>query len=157
MDRSNSGREHEDLPAARGPGLDPVPAERTHGPAATVPGPGDWSESVWSPPGFDALGEGPQLFADPFAEAELRREMRLSELWRRCEDGTCTLSEFFELSTLIGEVDGVRGRLCADCALLDRPNERTNWALADTALCRGHLRFRLGHARVDGGGSNPSL
>jgi hypothetical protein len=28
-----------------------------------------------------------------------------------------------------------------------------NWALGDTMLCRGHLRFRLGHARIDEDGA----
>jgi hypothetical protein len=38
--------------------------------------------------------------------------------------------------------------------MLDRPNVAANWALAGTTLCRGHLRFRLGYARIDGGGAH---
>ena len=60
--------------------------------------------------------------------------------------------EFRELSALIAEVDGLRGSLCIDCAMLDRPNVSANWSLSNTNLCRGHLRFRLAHAQIDGGG-----
>ena len=49
-------------------------------------------------------------------------------------------------------VDGLRGSLCIDCAMLDRPNVSANWSLGNTNLCRGHLRFRLAHAQIDGGG-----
>ena len=79
--------------------------------------------------------------------------MRLSELWERCQRGQLTMDEFFELSALITEVNGITGSLCVDCAMLDRPNVSSNWALATTTLCRGHLRFRLGYARIDGGGA----
>jgi hypothetical protein len=44
--------------------------------------------------------------------------------------------------------------LCVDCAMLDRPNVSANWALATTTLCRGHLRFRLAHAHIDGGSTS---
>jgi len=40
-----------------------------------------------------------------------------------------------------------------DCETLDRPYESANWALGDTMLCRAHLRFRLGHARVEQDGA----
>ncbi len=93
------------------------------------------------------------LFATRSAEAELGREMRLSELWEHCQQGQLTMDEFFELSALITEVNGITGSLCVDCAMLDRPNVSSNWALATTTLCRGHLRFRLGYARIDGGGA----
>jgi hypothetical protein len=158
------GEQDAELPSVRGPGADSVPAELPQGPAATVPGCPGWPESVWTPPGSESvvppagsgvLEEPPLLFVEPFAEVELRREMRLSELWRKCGQGVCTLDEFFELSALIGEVGPVRGCLCADCAVLGRPNVSGHWALSDTALCRAHLRFRLGQARVDGGGSDP--
>ncbi len=96
------------------------------------------------------------LFGDRDAETELRREMRLSELWNRCQSGLLTIEEFRELSTLITQVDGIRGSLCSDCAMLDRPNVSANWALAGTMLCRGHLRFRLSHAHIDGGSSSRS-
>jgi hypothetical protein len=147
MDRFEAGWEHDaELDAARGGGLQPdsgrdAPAES----AAEC-----WPDSVWSHADA-AMGEGRELFVDRFSEAELRREMRLSELWGRCQVGLCTVREFFELSTLITEVEGIRGSLCVDCAMLERPNAAANWALADTTLCRGHLRFRLGHARIDGG------
>ena len=36
--------------------------------------------------------------------------------------------------------------------MLDRPNVSANWSLGNTNLCRGHLRFRLAHAQIDGGG-----
>jgi len=108
-----------------------------------------WAETAW---GNDLEAES-VLFADRGSEAELCREMRLSELWSHCQSGFFTFDEFRELSALIAEVDGIRGSLCVDCAMLDRPNVSANWALADTALCRGHLRFRLGHAQIDGGGS----
>ena len=36
--------------------------------------------------------------------------------------------------------------------MLDRPNVSANWSLGNTNLCRGHLRFRLAHAEIDGGG-----
>jgi hypothetical protein len=146
MDRFDGGWEHDaELEAARGPGLQP-----TNGPDETAAG--SWPETVWSHPEAP-LGEGEILFADPFAETELLREMRLSELWGRCQIGVCTVREFFELSTLITEVEGIRGALCLDCAMLERPNVAANWVLSDTTLCREHLRFRLGHARIDGGGS----
>ena len=70
----------------------------------------------------------------------------------RCESGFFTLAEFRELSALIAEVDGLRGSLCIDCAMLDRPNVSANWSLGNTNLCRGHLRFRLAHTQIDGGG-----
>ncbi len=94
------------------------------------------------------------LFSDHGAELELRREMRLSQLWVRCQSSYFTLEEFRELSALIAEVDGLRGSLCMDCAMLERPNVSANWALGNTGLCRGHLRFRLAHAQVDGGGTS---
>jgi hypothetical protein len=110
-------------------------------------------ERGWSHQSDDRFMDGSVLFADRGAELELRREMRLSELWARCQSGFFTLEEFRELSGLIAEVDGLRGSLCIDCAMLDRPNVSANWALANTSLCRGHLRFRLAHAQIDGGGT----
>lgn len=122
-----------------------------------------WSESVWSH-GADHAAElaadhgadhgsegGDLLFADRGAETQLGNELRLSELWGLCEMGGLAMGEFFELSALITEVHGIPGSLCADCAMLGRPNVDPNWALAATALCVAHLRFRLGHARIDGG------
>jgi hypothetical protein len=38
--------------------------------------------------------------------------------------------------------------------MLERPNVSANWALATTTLCRGHLRFRLGHAQIEGGSAH---
>jgi len=155
MERFDAGREHDaELHAAHGPGPDPLVGGDPPG-GQLVPDQtarGDWSESVWSVPGDDVLTPGITLFADPFAEAELRREMRLSELWDRCRGGSCTLDEFFELSALVTEVEPIRGSLCSDCAMLDRPSAAAHWALAGTMLCRGHLRFHLGHARLDGDG-----
>jgi hypothetical protein len=119
-----------------------------------------WSESAWSRHALDAQGdhahadEAAALFAGPDAEDELTRELRLSELWDHCQRGSLTMDEFFELSSLITVVDAITGSLCADCAMLDRPNVSANWALAGTMLCRGHLRFRLGYARIDGGGAH---
>jgi hypothetical protein len=117
-----------------------------------------WSESAWSNPagrtGDRDHGEAAALFAAPEAEDELSRELRLSELWEHCQRGCLTMDEFFELSSLITVVDAITGSLCADCAMLDRPNVAANWALAGTMLCRGHLRFRLGYARIDGGGAH---
>jgi hypothetical protein len=111
-----------------------------------------WAERGWSQRVDDDFMAGSVLFADRSAELELRREIRLSELWGRCESGVFTLEEFRELSALIAEVDGLRGSLCIDCAMLDRPNVSANWSLSNTNLCRGHLRFRLAHAQIDGGG-----
>jgi hypothetical protein len=112
-----------------------------------------WSESVWSHDAGDEPEAGSLLFADHGAEAELCKELRLSELWGLCESGFLAMDEFFELSALITAVEGIRGSLCADCAMLGRPNVSANWALATTTLCPSHLRFRLGHARIDGGTS----
>ncbi len=112
-----------------------------------------WSESAWTHEVNDGLDDDKALFASRAAESELRHEMRLSELWDRCQRGQLTMDEFFELSALITEVNGITGSLCVDCAMLDRPNVSSNWALATTTLCRGHLRFRLGYARIDGGGA----
>ena len=111
-----------------------------------------FSETTWSAPRDEKAATGPVLFADCGAEAELRAEMRLSELWNRCRAGTVTNAEFGELARLIAEVDGIHGLLCVDCATLDRPMVSANWALGDTKLCRGHLRFRLGHAHIAGDG-----
>jgi hypothetical protein len=112
-----------------------------------------WSETTWSAQ-LDEQGScGPVLFADRRAESELRAEMRLSELWNRGRAGIVTSNEFCELSHLITEVDGIRGLLCMDCATLDRPYVSANWALGDTMLCRAHLRFRLGYARVEEDGA----
>ena len=110
-----------------------------------------WSESVWSHHAEDVFESGPLLFADGDAETELTHELRLSELWGHCESGCLAMDEFFELSALITQVQGLPGSLCVDCAMLGRPNVSPNWALATTTLCRDHLRFRLGHARIDGG------
>lgn len=107
-----------------------------------------WSESVWSH-GADEVGA--LLFAAMGAEADLSNEIRLSELWNHCEIGCLSMDEFFELSALIGEVQGITGSLCVDCDMLCRPNVSANWALGATTLCRSHLRFRLGHVRIDGG------
>jgi hypothetical protein len=111
-----------------------------------------WSESAWTHE-VGGADDPAALFATRQAETELCQEMRLSELWERCQRGTLTMDEFFELSALITEVNGITGSLCVDCAMLDRPNVPANWALATTTLCRGHLRFRLGYARIDGGGA----
>ena len=112
-----------------------------------------WSESAWTHEVDDGLDNEHGLFGARHAEDELAREMRLSELWEHCQRGKLTMDEFFELSALITEVNGITGSLCVDCAMLDRPNVSSNWALATTTLCRGHLRFRLGYARIDGGGA----
>jgi DNA-binding PadR family transcriptional regulator len=112
-----------------------------------------WSESMWFDPIDDEFQLDSLLFAHRGAEVELSREIRLSELWASCQDRPFTMDEFLELSVLISEVEGLRGSLCADCAMLGRPNVSANWALAITTLCRGHLRFRLGHAQIDGGGT----
>lgn len=112
-----------------------------------------WSESVWNHDAEGLFTPGPQLFADEADETDLGNELRLSELWDRCESGCLSMEEFFELSALIVEVRGIPGSLCADCDMLGRPNVAANWALAATSLCRAHLRFRLGHARIDGGTS----
>ena len=109
-----------------------------------------FSETTWSAQRDEGAATGPLLFAERSAEAELRAEMRLSELWNRCRAGTVTNVEFGELARLIAEVDGIHGLLCVDCATLDRPMVSANWALGDTTLCRGHLRFRLGHAPIGG-------
>jgi hypothetical protein len=112
-----------------------------------------WSENTWSHEVPDHDDDEIRLFATREAESELIAELRLSELWDHCQRGILTMDEFFELSTLITEVNGITGSLCVDCAMLDRPNISSNWALATTTLCRGHLRFRLGYARIDGGGA----
>jgi hypothetical protein len=110
-----------------------------------------WSESVWSHHAEDVSESGPLLFPDGDAETELTHELRLSELWGHCESGCLAMDEFFELSALITQVQGLPGSLCLDCDMLGRPNASPNWALTTTTLCRAHLRFRLGHARIDGG------
>jgi hypothetical protein len=110
-----------------------------------------WSESVWSQDSEDGSESGALLFADGAAESELAAELRLSELWARCDSGCLAMEEFFELSALITRVQGIPGSLCEDCDMLNRANVNANWALAATSLCRSHLRFRLGHARIDGG------
>ena len=108
-----------------------------------------WSESVCSHDAGD--DSSALLFTDEEVEAELAAELRLSELWARCEGGCLAMDEFFELSALITKVQGLPGSLCVDCDMLGRPDVSPNWALATTTLCRAHLRFRLGHARIDGG------
>jgi len=113
-----------------------------------------WSERVWTDTAEEESDHDWLLFGDRRAEAELGKEIRLSELWGSCQDRPFTMDEFLELSMLVTEVQGIRGSLCTDCAMLDRPNVRANWALATTALCRGHLRFRLGHAEIDGGSTH---
>jgi hypothetical protein len=110
-----------------------------------------WSESVWAHDPEDGSGSGALLFADGAAETELAAELRLSELWARCDSGCLAMDEFFELSALITQVQALPGSLCVDCDMLNRPNVSVNWALATTTLCRSHMRFRLGHARIDGG------
>lgn len=115
-----------------------------------------WSETAWSASSgaqeaAGAPGEtAPVLFSERGSEHELRAEMRLSQLWNRCRADIMSSAELHELSRLISEVEGIHGLLCKDCATLDRPYMSANWALGDTMLCRGHLRFRLGHADVQG-------
>lgn len=113
-----------------------------------------WAERVWTDAAGDEFQPDSLLFADRGAEAELCKEIRLSELWGGCQDRPFTMDEFLELSMLVTDVCGIRGELCADCAMLERPNVSANWALATTTLCRGHLRFRLGHAQIEGGGAH---
>jgi hypothetical protein len=112
-----------------------------------------WSETAWSAPSGAGDATTAVLFSDRSAERELLAEMRLSQLWNRCRAGNVTSAEFTELSRLITEVDGIHGLLCMDCATLDRPRVSANWALGDTMLCRGHLRFRLGHAEIEEDGA----
>ena len=112
-----------------------------------------WSERI-ADTMEDELQDESLLFADRRAEVELGKEIRLSELWGDCRDRPFTMDEFLELSMLVTEVNGIRGSLCTDCAMLGRPSVSANWALASTTLCRGHLRFRLGHAEIDGGSTH---
>jgi hypothetical protein len=112
-----------------------------------------WSEGNADPMEDDFQHER-LLFADHRAEVELGKEIRLSELWGGGRDRPLTMDEFLELSMLVTEVNGIRGALCTDCAMLGRPSVSSNWALASTTLCRGHLRFRLGHAEIDGGSTH---
>jgi hypothetical protein len=109
-----------------------------------------WSESVWSHDVDDPFGSGAVLFVDGAAEVELGHELRLSELWGLSGTGCLAMDEFAELSALIAQVRGLPGSLCVDCEMLRRPNVSPNWALAATTLCQAHLRFRLGHVRIDG-------
>jgi len=112
-----------------------------------------WSERMLADTVEEELQHDWLLFADRRAEGELRKEIRLSELWGNGQGRPFKMAEFLELSMLVTEVEGIRGALCTDCAMLDRPNVGANWALATTTLCRAHLRFRLGHAEIDGGGT----
>ena len=112
-----------------------------------------WSERI-SDTMEDDFQDERLLFADRRAEVELGKEIRLSELWGSRRDRPFTMDEFLELSMLVTEVSGIRGTLCTDCAMLGRPGVSANWALASTTLCRGHLRFRLGHAEIDGGSTH---
>jgi hypothetical protein len=112
-----------------------------------------WSERI-ADTTEDELQHESLLFADRRAEVELGKEIRLSELWGDCRGRPFTMDEFLELSMLVTEVNGIRGSLCTDCAMLGRPSVSANWALASTTLCRGHLRFRLGHAEIDGGSTH---
>jgi hypothetical protein len=148
MESIDDGREDAFSEVGLEPGPDPDALWRSL--IADGEPPRYWSESVWGP-GEDEVGA--LLFADMGAEADLSNEIRLSELWNLCEIGCLSMDEFFELSALIGEVPGITGSLCVDCDMLCRPNVRANWALAATTLCRAHLRFRLGHVRIDGGTS----
>ncbi len=133
--------------------LDSDPEELWRSLIADEEHPRYWSESVWSHDAAERPEIGALLFAERGSEVELSNEIRLSELWGYCESGCLAMEEFFELSALITEVLGLPGCLCADCDMLGRPNVSPNWALATTQLCRSHLRFRLGHVRIDGGTS----
>jgi hypothetical protein len=135
------------------PDLDSDPEELWRSLVADEDYPRYWSESQWSHDAEDVLRSGALLFVDQDVEVELSNELRLSELWGLCESGRLAMDEFFELSALIAQVQGLPGSLCVDCEMLRRPNVSANWALATTTLCRAHLRFRLGHARIDGGTS----
>jgi len=63
-----------------------------------------WSESAWSHDPEVGSESGALLFADGAAETELAAELRLSELWARCDSGCLAMDEFFELSALITRV-----------------------------------------------------
>ena len=133
--------------------LDSDPEELWRSLLADEQHPRYWSESVWSHDAVGAPEIGALLFADHGSEDALYNEIRLTELWGYCETGCLAMDEFFELSALITEVLGLPGSLCSDCEMLGRPNISPNWALALTHLCQAHLRFRLGHVRIDGGTS----
>jgi hypothetical protein len=143
----------DEAPSEAEPDVDSDPEELWRSLVADEDYPRYWSESEWSHDADDVLLSGALLFVDRDAEAELSNELRLSELWGLCETGCLDMDEFFELSALIAQVQGLPGSLCVDCEMLRRPNVSPNWALATTTLCRAHLRFRLGHARIDGGTS----
>lgn len=160
MDRFEDGWEYDaEVHAWLEPDLDPEldPEELYLSLLSDEEGCRYWSESVWTHEIDGGCSTDALLFRDRGAETELCREIRLSELWERCQYRPCTMEEFLELSALITEVDGIPGSLCVDCAMLERPNVSTNWALAITTLCRGHLRFRLGHAQIDGGSPHRSV
>ena len=53
-----------------------------------------WSESVWSDPIDEEFRLDSLLFAHRGAEAELSREIRLSELWGACQGRPFTMDEF---------------------------------------------------------------
>jgi hypothetical protein len=131
--------------------LDSDPEELWRSLIADEEHPRYWSESVWTHDAEDVWDAGALLFVDGEVESGLTDELRLSELWHLCEGGRLAMGEFFELSALITEVPALPGSLCVDCKMLGRPHSTVSWALAATTLCRSHLRFRLEHARIDGG------
>ena len=112
-----------------------------------------WSESVWSDPIDEEFRPDSLLFAHRGAEAELLPgdpSLRALGCVPRpaLHDGRIPRAVGADLRS------GRYSRLAAarHCAMLGRPNASANWELAATSLCRGHLRFRLGHAEIDGGG-----
>src|SRR5271170_5636589 len=79
------------------PDVDSDPEELWRSLVADEEHPRYWSESAWSHDAEDVLRAGALLFRDRDAEAELCRELRLSELWGLCEGGRLAMDEFFEL------------------------------------------------------------
>jgi hypothetical protein len=108
-----------------------------------------WPDSVWDLPGALVPQDVGLLFPDPEDAWDLAREIRITELWERSQRGVLVMKEFLELAALAAQVDGVPGDACGDCAVLERPPTPDSWPLGATGLCRSHLRFRLGHARID--------
>ena len=114
-----------------------------------------WSESIWSDPIDEDFRMDSLLFTHRGSEAELSREIRLSELWGACQGRPFTMDEIprnVRADLRGGRNFAVPCPRTAPC--WDAPMQVRTGHWPTTLLCRGHLRFRLGHAEIDGGGTH---
>jgi hypothetical protein len=100
-------------------------------------------EAGWPDHLEDELLAHAMLFDTTHIEAAFASELRLTELWSLSHGGAFLEEDYRELTTLIFEATELHHVACVDCAAMGKDNVSGNWAVANTGLCKGHLRYRL--------------